>query len=62
MRPHQRNGLPIGIEITPGQVHDITAYPALMGDIGCAPEQMLGDKGYGTRPFAGISSGAVARR
>ena len=39
-------GLPIGIEITPGQTHDITAYPALMDDIDCDPEQMLGDKGY----------------
>ena len=40
------DGLPIGIEITPGQVHDVTAYPALMNDIDCDPEQMLGDKGY----------------
>ena len=39
-------GLPIGIEITPGQIHDVTAYPALMNDIDCDPEQMLGDKGY----------------
>jgi Transposase DDE domain len=39
-------GLPIGIEITPGQTHDITAYPALMDDIDCDPEQMLGDKVY----------------
>jgi transposase len=40
------DGLPIGIEITPGQFHDVTAYPALMNDIDCDPEQMLGDKGY----------------
>jgi transposase len=40
------DGLPIGIEITPGQIHDVTAYPALMNDIDCDPEQMLGDKGY----------------
>ena len=39
-------GLPIGIEITPGQIHDVTAYPALMHDVDCNPEQMLGDKGY----------------
>jgi hypothetical protein len=39
-------GLPIGIEVTPGQTHDVTAYPALMHDIDCDPEQMLGDKGY----------------
>ena len=40
------DGLPIGIEITPGQTHDIIAYPALMEDIDCDPEHMLGDKGY----------------
>jgi hypothetical protein len=39
-------GLPIGIEITQGQTHDVTAYPALMHDVDCNPEQMLGDKGY----------------
>jgi transposase len=43
------DGLPIGIEITPGQIHDVTAYPALMNDIDCDPEQMLGDKGYGSQ-------------
>jgi transposase len=42
-------GLPIGIEITPGQTHDVTAYPALMDDIDCDPEQMLGDKGYDSK-------------
>jgi hypothetical protein len=26
--------------------HDVTAYPALMNDIDCDPEQMFGDKGY----------------
>jgi transposase len=39
-------GLPIGIVITPGQAHDVTAYPALMNDIDRDPQQMLGDKGY----------------
>jgi transposase len=39
-------GLPIGIVITPGQAHDVTAYPALMGDVDNDPEQMLADKGY----------------
>ena len=39
-------GLPIGIVITPGQAHDVTAFPALMQEIDCDPEQMLGDKGY----------------
>jgi transposase len=42
-------GLPIGSEITPGQTHDVTAYPALMDDIDCDPEQMLGDKGYDSK-------------
>jgi transposase len=32
--------------ITPGQAHDVTAFPALMQEIDCDPEQMLGDKGY----------------
>jgi transposase len=39
-------GLPIGIVITPGQAHDVTAVAALMHDSDCDPEQMLGDKGY----------------
>jgi hypothetical protein len=39
-------GLPIGIVITPGQAHDVTTVPALMHDIDCDPEKMLGDKGY----------------
>jgi transposase len=39
-------GLPIGIVITPGQTHDVTAAPALMHDIDCDPERLLGDKGY----------------
>ena len=39
-------GLPIGIVITPGQAHDVTAFAALMQEIDCDPEQMLGDKGY----------------
>ena len=39
-------GLPIGVVITPGQAHDVTAFPALMQEIERDPEQMLGDKGY----------------
>jgi transposase len=39
-------GLPIGVVITPGQAHDVTAFPALMQEIDSDPEQMLGDKGY----------------
>jgi transposase len=42
-------GLPIGIVITPGQAHDVTAFPALMQEIDCDPEQMLGDKGYDSK-------------
>jgi transposase len=39
-------GLPIAFDFTPGQDHDVTAYPALMDDIDSDPQQMLGDKGY----------------
>jgi transposase len=39
-------GLPIGIVITPGQAHDVTAYPALMEEVDQDFEQMLADKGY----------------
>ena len=39
-------GLPIAVVITPGQAHDVTAFPALMQEIDCKPEQLLGDKGY----------------
>jgi transposase len=56
------DGLPIGIEITPGQAHDITAYPALMDDVDCDPDQMLGERHTTAKPFAGISSSAVATR
>jgi hypothetical protein len=50
-------GLPIG---TPGQAHDVTAYPALMHDIDCDPQQMLGDKGYDSAAVRGDSN-AVAK-
>jgi transposase len=39
-------GLPIGLVITPGQAHDVTAFPALMQEVDCDPQQLLGDKGY----------------
>jgi transposase len=39
-------GLPIGVVITPGQAHDVTAFSALMQEIDCDPDQMLGDRGY----------------
>ncbi len=39
-------GLPIAVVITPGQDHDVTAYPALMEEVDDDPEHLLGDKGY----------------
>src|SRR5579871_1189328 len=33
-------GLPIGVVITPGQAHDVTAFPALMLEIDYDPQQM----------------------
>lgn len=39
-------GLPIGLVFTPGQVHDVIAFPALMHEVDRDPEQLLGDKGY----------------
>jgi transposase len=39
-------GLQIGIVITPGQAHDVGAFPVLMQEIDCDSEQMPGDKGY----------------
>jgi transposase len=38
--------LPIALVITPGQDHDVTAFPALMQEVDCDPQLMLGDKGY----------------
>ena len=39
-------GLPIGLVFTPGQVHDVAVFPALMEEVDCDPKQLLGDKGY----------------
>jgi hypothetical protein len=47
--------------ITPGQAHDITAVTALMHDIDCDPEQMLGDRATIAKPFARTSRSAVVR-
>lgn len=44
-------GLPIGIVITPGQAHDVTAYSDLMEEVDDDPEQMLADKAYDTDPI-----------
>jgi hypothetical protein len=38
--------LPIAVVITPGQEHDLNAYPALMEEVDDDPEQLLTDKGY----------------
>ena len=54
-------GLPIGVVITPGQAHDVTAFPALMQEIDCDPEQMLGDKGYDSEAVRRDMSDAVVR-
>jgi hypothetical protein len=32
--------------IAPGQAHNVAAFPPLMQEIDCDPEQMLGKKGY----------------
>src|SRR5471032_2383033 len=40
------DGLPIGLVITPGQAHDVTAYGAMMEEVDCDPKDLLGDKGY----------------
>jgi len=47
-RPHQcRGSADRVVVITPGQAHDVTAFPALMQEIDCDPEQMASvDKGY----------------
>jgi hypothetical protein len=47
-------GLPIGIVITPGQVHDVTAFPALTQEIDATPNTTA-------KPFAATSSNAAAR-
>ena len=47
--------------ITPGQAHDVTAYPALMEEVDDNPEQMLADKGYEATPSAMTSKSAAAR-
>lgn len=39
-------GLPIALVITPGQNHDVTAFPALKLEVDCGPQLLLGDKGY----------------
>ncbi len=39
-------GLPIGVVLTPGEVHDAAAYPGLMGERESDPGVLLGDRGY----------------
>ena len=38
-------GLPVGLALTPGQAHDLTAVPALI-DVLPANSRLLGDKAY----------------
>jgi transposase len=38
-------GLPVGLALTPGQAHDLTAVPALI-DLLPANSRLLGDKAY----------------
>jgi transposase len=40
------DGLPIGIVLTPGEAHDLTAYPGLMEERDSDPGILLADKGY----------------
>lgn len=43
----------IGVVMTPGEAHDITAFPALMQEVDCGRKQLLGDKGYDRRHAPG---------
>jgi IS5 family transposase len=38
--------LPIELVMTPGQAHDVAAFPALMQEVECDSEQLLGDEAY----------------
>jgi transposase len=40
------DGMPIAVEATPGQAHDVTAYGELMGQRDSDPGASLADKGY----------------
>ena len=40
------DGLPIAAVLTPGEAHDVTAYPALMEQRDSDPGALLADKGY----------------
>jgi hypothetical protein len=44
-------GLPIGVVMTPGQAHDVTAFPALMHEIDCDPKQTLDAIAKGIKSF-----------
>jgi hypothetical protein len=43
-------GLPVGVVLTPGETHDVTAYDALMQQRDSDPGAMLADKGLSTGP------------
>jgi len=40
------DGMPIAVELTPGQAHDVTAYDDLMEQRDSDPGALLADKGY----------------
>ena len=40
------NGLPIGVVLTPGEAHDLTAYEDLMAERDSDPGVLLADRGY----------------
>ena len=40
------DGMPIAVELTPGQAHDVTAYDELMEQRDSDPGALLADKGY----------------
>jgi transposase len=40
------DGMPIAVEVTPGEAHDVTAYDDLMEQRDSDPGALLADKGY----------------
>jgi transposase len=46
-----REGLPIGIVLTPGEAHDSTAYPDLTAERDSDPDVLLGDRGHDSDPI-----------
>jgi transposase len=40
------DGMPIAVDVTPGEAHDVTAYDGLMEQRDSDPGALLADKGY----------------